>query len=171
MEISQPNKPPVSLLGVLAEQADREFQGHTFNGYSLMETVRPLDAVTAASRDTFEGYSAWDNVLHVAYFKFVVLRELGLSGPLEPYPWEEGSFPPLTDTSDEAWRETLAYTQRLHEAYAAAVRTMDAQLLDSRIDQWECSMLEALIWIPAHDTYHTAQIRNMGLPVFHDSKD
>lgn len=166
---SSPLASNTSLLPVLADQAEREFRGHTFNGYSLLETVRTLDAVTAASTDTYEGYCVWDNVVHVVYFKYFVLRELGLSEPLEPYPWEEGSFPPLVDTSAEAWTRALAYAERVHDAYVAAVRALDERLLESRIDQWECSLLEALIWIPTHDTYHTAQIRNMGLPSLRDA--
>lgn len=159
------------LLDAFAEQAEREFRGHTFNGYSLIETVGPMNAVAAASRDTYEGYSAWENVVHVVFFKYFILRALCRSGSVDPYPWEEGSFPPIPDTSEEAWRMTLAYANRVHDAYTSAVRSLDVLRLDRRIEEWDCSLFEALIWIPTHDAYHTAQIRNMGLPSLRNTRE
>lgn len=150
-------------LKLLLDMADREFRGHTFNGQSLMETLRPLTAAEAADRNTVEGYSAWDNLLHCIYFKYVVVRFLGASGPLDPYPWKEGSFPPIPDISEEAWKAALDYAEKVHDAFLGAVANLDPARLGEAFPAWECTLGEALIWVPPHDTYHTAQVRNMGL--------
>ncbi|TVQ23159.1 MAG: DinB family protein [Spirochaetaceae bacterium] len=152
-----------SLL-LIADQTEREFRGHTFNGYSLMETLRPMSAETAARTDTYEGFSAWDNLVHCVYFKFHLTRVLGCADPLLPYPWEEGSFPPVPDTSAEAWAQALHYAERVHDTYMHALEVTDPARFEDRIEEWDCTVKEAIIWIPAHDTYHVAQIRNMGLP-------
>ena len=153
-------------LKLLIEMTNCEFRGHTFNGQSLMETLRQLTAAEAADRHTVEGYSAWDNLIHCVYFKYVVVRFLGASAPCDPYPWKEGSFPPIPDVSETAWRSALAYSDRVHEAFLAAVRTLDPGRLGEPFPAWECTLGEALIWIPPHDTYHVAQVRNMGLARF-----
>lgn len=157
-------------LALLLDMADREYRGHTFNGQSLMETLRQLTAAEAADRNTVEGYSAWDNLLHCVYFKFVVVRHLGASGPLEPYPWKEGSFPPILDVSESAWQAALAYSDRVHDAFLAVVKTLDPARFDEPFPAWECTLGQALIWVPPHDTYHTAQVRNMGLARFHKAR-
>lgn len=150
-------------LKLLLDMADREFRGHTFNGQSLMETLRPLTAAEAADRNTVEGYSAWDNLLHCIYFKYVVVRFLGASGPVDPYPWQEGSFPPIPDVSEAAWKAALDYAEEVHEAFLQAVADLDPARLGEAFPAWDCTLGEALIWVPPHDTYHTAQVRNMGL--------
>lgn len=153
-------------LRLLYEMADREFRGHTFNGKSLMETLRPLSAAEAADRRTVEGYSAWDNLIHCVYFKYVVVRHLGASAPCDPYPWKEGSFPPIPDVTEEAWKQALDYAERVHDTFLEALKTLDEARLSEPFPVWECTLGEALIWIPPHDTYHVAQVRNMGLEAF-----
>jgi hypothetical protein len=155
-----------SDLTLLYNMTEREYRGHTFNGQSLMETLRPLSAAEAADRKTFEGYSAWDNLLHCIFFKYVVVRFLGASGPCDPYPWKEGSFPPIPDVSDQAWSHALAYADLVHDTYLAALKPLDPDRLGEAFAPWECTLGEALIWIPPHDTYHAAQVRNMGLAKF-----
>jgi hypothetical protein len=153
-------------LSLLRDMADREFRGHTFNGQSLMETLRPLTAAEASDRNTVEGYSAWDNLLHCIFFKFVVVRFLGASGPCEPYPWKEGSWPPILDVSEAAWTRALDYAELVHNQFLAAVEALDPARLGEAFPAWDCTLGEALIWVPPHDTYHVAQVRNMGLERF-----
>lgn len=150
-------------LVLIADQTEREFRGHTFNGYSLMETLRPMSADTAARTDTYEGYSAWDNLVHCIFFKFHLTRVLGHAEPLLPYPWQEGSFPPIADTSESAWAHALDYAELVHNTYMQALEHADPSIFEHRIEEWDCTVQEAIIWMPAHDTYHVAQIRNMGL--------
>lgn len=154
-----------SLL-LIIDQTNREFRGHTFNGYSLMETLTKISAITAANTDTYEGYSAWDNLVHCVYFKFYLVRFLKQEKPLLPFPWEEGSFPLIEDTSEDSWQNTLAYAELVHDRYILALQDLTEAELKLRIEPWDCTLEEAIIWIPTHDTYHVAQIRNMGLPEF-----
>ena len=153
-------------LKLLSDMADREFRGHTFNGQSLMETLRPLTAAEAADRNTVEGYSAWDNLIHCVFFKYVAVRHLGASAPCDPYPWKEGSFPPIPDVSETAWTKALDYAELVHDTFLAALKGLDEARLGEPFPAWDCTLGEALIWIPPHDTYHVAQVRNMGLARF-----
>jgi len=150
-------------LKLVAELADREFRGHTFNGYSLMETVNSLRAEEAVSTDSYEGYSAWSILAHCVYYKFYLLRFLGLSGAVEPYRWNEDSFPVIPDQSEQAWEDARAYANEVHEAFLAMLQDLEARQFELKIPAWDCTVQEAILWLPAHDSIHNGQIRNMGI--------
>jgi len=150
-------------LDLIIRLAEAEYRGPSMNGSSLMETLRPLSASTAANRETYEGFSPWDNLVHCIYFKYFLARHLGVSSILEPYPWEEGSFPPLLDISEKAWKEALDYSDLVHDTLIKALHDLDPGRLEERVEKWDRSLGEAISWIPAHDSYHVGQIRSMGL--------
>lgn len=153
----------IAELELIAELADREFRGPSFNGNSLMETVRGLSAAEAASTDTYEGYSAWSVLAHCVYYKYFLLRFLGQSAPLEPYPWTEDSFPQPADHGEGAWEDAMVYAIKVHEAFIALLNDMDRETLGRTIPAWDCTVKDAVVWLASHDTVHNGQIRNMGI--------
>ena len=40
-----------------------EYRGYSFNGYSLMETVRPLTLDQVLSKKTYQSFTVWGIVL------------------------------------------------------------------------------------------------------------
>jgi uncharacterized damage-inducible protein DinB len=153
----------IAELKLLAELADREFRGRTFNGYSLMETVNSLSAQEATATDTYEGYSAWSILAHCVYYKFYLLRWMGQSAAVEPYRWKEDSFPDITDHSDEAWKSARVYAIEVHEAFLSLLGKLQPDQLALSIPAWDCTVQEALLWLTSHDSVHNGQIRNMGI--------
>lgn len=156
-------------LGALADLADAEFGGDSYNGASLMATLGKLDAASASADSTFEGYSAWSVALHVAWCKWVVAKALlgeAADASLGPYPWPEGKggFLEPSDSSPAAWTELQVFLQRVHETVMKALREADAVSLAREVPEWKIPLDKAAAWLCTHDTYHTAQIRNMGVP-------
>lgn len=156
-------------LGALADLADSEFDGTSYNGSSLLATLGRIDAAGASADSTFEGYSAWSVVLHVAWCKWVVARSLlgdAADAVLGPYPWPEGKggFLEPSDPSPAAWAELLAYLSKVHAIAMKALREADAAALAREVPEWKIPLDKAAAWLCSHDTYHTAQIRNMGVP-------
>lgn len=150
-------------LELVADLADREFRGRSFNGNSLMETVRGLSAVEAASTDSYEGYSAWTVLAHCVYYKYYLLRFMGCSAPLEPYPWREDSFPGISDRGEGAWEAAMAYAVKVHESFIALLGEMDREGLGRTLPAWDCTVKDAVVWLASHDAVHNGQIRNMGI--------
>jgi uncharacterized damage-inducible protein DinB len=150
-------------LKLIAELADREFRGPTFNGHPLMETVNTLSAEEASSTDTYEGYSAWSILAHCVYYKYFLLRFLGLSAAVEPYKWAEDSFPVITDQSDQAWVEARSYAVEVHEAFLALLQGLESEQMVLEIPAWKCTVSELIVWLASHDCNHNGQIRNMGI--------
>jgi len=68
--------------------------------------------------------------------------------------------------SQAAWTKALDYAELVHDTFLSALRSLDPARLTEPFPVWECNLREALLWIPPHDTYHVAQVRNMGLAKF-----
>jgi hypothetical protein len=154
---------------LLADYADAQFDGESYDGASLMATLDSLDATRAAADSSHEGYSAWSVVLHLAYCKHVVARSIASAAggdELAAYPYPEGIggfYAPL-DASEAGWAECRAYLRRIHRIAMLAIREQAAELTDRIIPEWKIPVDKAVVWLCGHDTYHTAQIRNMGVP-------
>jgi uncharacterized damage-inducible protein DinB len=154
----------------LLEHADAEFDGRALNGASLMGTLSKLDAKAAADTTTFEGYSAWSVALHVAYSKWAFVNQMLVqpgSGPLAPYPFAKGTggYAEPATVDAQAWEAFKAYLVRIHRDTMQVIRSADPALLSGELVAWKMPVARAVAWLCSHDTYHTAQIRNMGLPV------
>ena len=156
-------------FGALADLADAEFDGESYNGASFMETLGGLDAGRAAADSSFEGYSAWSVALHVAWCKWIVAK--ALLGPdhasgAGAYPWPVGAggFVQPPDTSPAAWAGVLAYLRKMHGIAMDAIRGADDDALAREVPEWKIPADKAAVWLCSHDSYHTAQIRSMGVP-------
>jgi hypothetical protein len=152
-------------LAAMLDMADKEFDGDTMNGPSFMETLRSLDAGSAASRDTYEGYSAWELAIHCAYYKYLISRALGAGAELEPYPYAKSNFAPPPEPADEAaWKAAMEYLALAHRVCMDEIRAQTASKMDSVFADWKMSFRDAVSWLCTHDTYHNAQLRSMGVP-------
>ncbi len=152
-------------MGALLDLADAEFDGRSFNGAPMIKMLEGLSLGQAVATATWEGYSVWQVVHHVTYFKYFVARSLGAADPLEPYPYEQVDFAPAPPEATEAkWRETLAYLRRAHAVCMTALKRLEPGRLDAQMPEWKVAYRAEVAWLCTHDTYHTAQIRNMGVP-------
>ncbi len=96
----------------LLRLGDAEFSGQSFNGPSLIETLKSLSVSEAASTDTYEGYSAWGAALHVLYYKHLVGR--ALNADLPKYNHEENGWPSLPDDrSEESYNAMITELESL----------------------------------------------------------
>ncbi len=159
-------------LSPLCDYADREFDGDSFNGLPLMKTLEglPLDAVLYS--ETHEGYSVWEIAVHTLYYKYFMTEKLGAADPLERYPYEKRDFVPVPASPGESdWRELLAYLRTTHRVCMGAIRAMEPAKLEEQVPGWGISFSAGAAWLCGHDTYHIAQIRNMGVPGLRADKE
>lgn len=150
-------------VGLLIEMMNAEFDGDCFNGPPLMQTLQALTLEQALDTETYEGYSAWGIVLHLAYWKDAIARGLG-GAELAPFPYEASNWPALPEEATaEGWRELLEVLAVTHRELVAAIASYTDEALEARDPEWNVRYGKVISWIATHDTYHTAQIRNMGL--------
>ena len=153
-------------LAIVIDITEKEFHGGSFNGPSLMTMLKELALDEVTSTDTFEGYAVWGIVLHLMTWKHQLATWLDAPGvPEYAHPGENWPAIPENPTQ-EAWETTLATIEGIHNAYVTALRSFPEGKLGEVIEAWGCSWADAIAWMTTHDTYHIAQIRNMGLKTF-----
>ena len=139
-----------------------EYNGNSFNGPNLIKTLKSLSFNQVISTDTFENYSVWSIVLHL------MLAEMLGAQDLASFPYNGDNFPELPELiTEQTWDNILVELDSIHNAYIKTLKEFDSTKLDEKME-WGCSFGEAVAWMATHDTYHNAQIRNMGLEIKSD---
>lgn len=147
----------------LMHQMEAHYRGHSFNEPSLIETVCPLSLEHVTSTATHEGHTVWGIVLHCAYFKWKIIYSINPRAAID-YPYEKTGLPALPEKRSRRSRdETLALSDRIHDAHQAKLGNLPEGFLDRFLSAWDCTAGQAVAWLAAHDTCHNAQIRNMGV--------
>jgi hypothetical protein len=148
---------------VVTEIANREFNGECYNGPNFLTTLHSLSLEQVISTETLEGYSVYGIALHVLLCKHMMCRHL--EGQIEEYPYDKADFPKVPGRVEEAdWQQILDKLVEYHDALNRTILEIDDAGLEKPIPEWRIPRRNAVIWYPTHDTYHTAQIRNMGVP-------
>ncbi len=154
-----------ALSDYALDYADLEFSGSPYNGPSLMKTLRSLSVAELTSKATYEGYSAWEVAVHVAIYKRKVGNWLGAAIPESPLATADFAPAPAGAGQREA-EELFTYLELCHAESMKAARAASPELLERTVEEWKIPLGMALAWLLGHDAYHSAQIRNMGLPSF-----
>jgi len=149
---------------LLLRMLDEAFDQEAWHGANLMQTLGPLDYRQAAARSPLEGYCAWQVALHCAYWKWATRKSLD-AGRIEPFRRTPDDWPALPESADAgAWardRDLLVDEHRLLRARVEALS--EEQLLAVQAGN-RYPHSRSVLAIAAHDVYHTAMIRNMGVP-------
>jgi uncharacterized damage-inducible protein DinB len=142
----------------LADQIRRAFEGEAWHGDSMLELLAGVGAETAAAHPLKGAHSIWELLLHVAAWDDAVLRRTG-GGAVELSDRE--NFPPVSDTSETAWRKAVEQVKKKHDALVKAV----AAFPDSRLHEQVPGKKEKYYdhfylfsGIVQHELYHAGQI-------------
>jgi uncharacterized damage-inducible protein DinB len=142
----------------IADQLRRAFSGEAWHGDSLFEILKGVTAAQAASRPIKNAHSIWELVLHIAAWDGAVRRRLG--GAVVALSDKE-NFPPVTDTSDSAWRAALEHVRRAHDDLVAAVAAFPESRLEQKVqgkDPDYDTFYYMLHGVAQHELYHAGQI-------------
>ena len=139
-----------SRVSLLLEILDHAFDKVSWHGPNLANSFRGLDARTASTRLP-DRKSIWEQVLHAAYWKRIVLNKLTAT---ERFPRGGSNWPRVPDEiSERAWRADVALLHEIHAKLRAAVESMDARRLED-------PKLRRMVYGAAfHDIYHAGQVR------------
>jgi uncharacterized damage-inducible protein DinB len=142
----------------LADQIRRAFAGDAWHGDSVLEILSGVKAPTAAARPIKNAHTIWELVLHIAAWDDAVRRRA--EGSVVSLSTRQ-NFPPVTNTSEAAWRKAVAHLTQTHEQL---VKTVDA-FPDARLQEQVQGKSPAyytffymFAGIVQHELYHAGQI-------------
>jgi len=142
----------------LADQIRRAFESEAWHGDALLRLLRGVDAKTAAKRPIKSAHSIWELVLHIAAWDNAVIRRT--RGEIVRVPAAQ-NFPRVKDTSEAAWRETLAHAKRTHRELVKAVAAFPDSRLGEQVagkSQKHHDFYYMFSGVAQHELYHAGQI-------------
>jgi hypothetical protein len=148
-----------TALEILLALIDRGYEHKSWHGPNLKGSIRSVDPATAAYRPGPKRHNIWEQVVHAAYWKYVVWRRLTGerrgSFPLKGSNW----FPRPVEPTEKAWRDDIALLGRMHTQLRATVAELSSDRIHWRPRDGKVSNFELIAGIAAHDVYHAGQIQ------------
>ena len=139
----------------IQDQLERGFKGRAWHGPSVLELLADVDAAKAAARPIAGAHSIWELVLHIAAWDQAAARRLrGDRAQLS----DAEDWPAVSDTSAEAWAQTLETLKRNHRELHDAIGRVEETRLDEPIMEGMTSVYGTLHGVIQHDLYHAGQI-------------
>jgi uncharacterized damage-inducible protein DinB len=139
-------------------QLRRAFDGEAWHGDSITEILADISAAKAAARPIKNAHSIWELGLHIAAWDGAVLRRTAGSAVTLS---DKENFPPVTDTSEAAWRKAVENLKQVHEELVKAVTAFpDSRLQDQVPGKREkyYDFYYMFSGIVQHELYHAGQI-------------
>jgi hypothetical protein len=150
----------------LLAHLDSVFHGPAWHGAALLPTVRSLE-FEGIERENGEGYSPWKVVLHCAYWKFVVRRWLTLQDEPPQFPRRPDDFPDLPiDRTPETWKTDLEFLEEEHRRLCETLAGFPSDRLHDKPPDSDFTYTGLVLGAAAHDVYHSAHVRNLGVVEF-----
>lgn len=145
----------MSEINRIADQLKRSLEGEAWHGPALRELLAGVNAKQAAAKPLAGAHSIWEIVLHIISDEALVRDRLeGTPRVLSP----EEDWPPVADTSDEAWTRTLEMLSNAHEKLQRLLLKVSDSSLDQPIVEGASSIYVTLHGIVQHNIYHAGQI-------------
>jgi uncharacterized damage-inducible protein DinB len=130
-------------------------EGDAFHGPSTRDILKDVTAQKAAARPIPGFHTIWELILHIAAWEEAFARRLQDSATEEP---DEGDFPPVKETSADAWAQAVRYLETSHEHLLKTIDQLsDAKLQDTVVGK-NYSIRFMILGIIQHHVYHAGQI-------------
>jgi len=146
----------MSEIKRIKSQLRRAYEGEAWHGPSLKELLSDVTAERAARRPLESAHSIWELVLHISAWERIVRLRLMSETAIEPT--DEENFPPVRDTGEEAWKETLMQLEAGNHALRDTIAQLDESRLDDIVPGAPYSVYFMLHGVIQHDLYHAGQI-------------
>jgi uncharacterized damage-inducible protein DinB len=145
----------MSEIKRIEDQLRRAYEGQAWHGPSIKELLSDVTARQAAARPLPGAHSIWEIVLHISAWEEGARRRL--SGDRAELSAEE-DWPPVSDTSEAAWRNTLEMVETNHLRLRDALKSLDDARLNEPIIEGMSSVYGTLHGVIQHSLYHAGQI-------------
>lgn len=139
----------------IVDQLKRAVTGGAWHGPAVEEILAGITAEAATSRPFNEAHGIWELVLHITAWLQAIRRRLeGDRAELT----DAEDWPPINDTSERAWKETISRMKQAYEELSSAISCLDDSKLDQSIIEGMSSAYVNLHGVIQHTLYHAGQI-------------
>lgn len=139
----------------IASLFEKLFQGEPWIDVTIQGTLSGISADQASKRPIPNCNTIWEIVNHLIEWKENVLQRL--QGQLMVTPANNYIFP-IEDSSDLAWRQTLARFESVHRKWLDYLKHAEAESFQSIYPPNQMTYFEHIMGILQHDAYHLGQI-------------
>ena len=139
----------------IADQLERGFSGDAWHGDPLLKILEGVTAKQAAATPIAHAHSIWEIVNHIRAWRSAV--EARLNGQVRELAGA-ADWPPVTDTSEQSWRDCIRDLVHRHESFMKAVRAFPESKLNHNAPNRDHSYYVLLHGMVQHDLYHAGQI-------------
>jgi hypothetical protein len=154
--MARPADPRIVLL---VEALDRAFSKRGWQGPTLRGAFRGMTPRRARWRPAPGRHSAWELLLHAAYWKYAVRRGLGGAGP-GGFRRSPANWPDLPRPADaRALARDLRLLGEEHRLLVAAVRRLRPRDLARLTPRGEFTWAQVILGAAAHDSHHGGQVQ------------
>ncbi len=136
----------------VADQLHRSFYKEPWHGPSLKEVLEGISAEGAAARPLPSAHTIWELVNHL--HAWLVEAAATVRGKAYESLKGERDWPPVLDTSSEAWERILAALQEAEESLEPAVQALP----EEKLGHGDQSLYYLVHGITQHSAYHAGQI-------------
>ena len=140
----------------IADQLKHAFEGNAWHGPSVREVLTGVSAERAARRPLPGAHTIWEIAVHIGVWEAFVRRRLEGEVITEVPP--EQDWPPITDTSEAAWKRTLAQLEEGHMRLRKVIGALPESRLAETVQGMGYSVYFMLHGVVQHDLYHAGQI-------------
>jgi uncharacterized damage-inducible protein DinB len=147
--------PDTDLAGIL-DDLKRGYDGDAWHGPPLSTVLEGVTPEIASARPIPTGHSIWEIVAHVAAWDDVVVKRIAERRAIESP--DTGDFPPVTETTPEAWAEALSELHRQHSRIVETVSGLDEARLGETVAGKGYSTAHMIRGVAQHMAYHAGQI-------------
>ena len=140
----------------VADAIERSVSGPMWHGPALADLLSDINPEQASARPLPGAHSIWELVLHITAWAEIVRQRL--SGRATDDAPPEVDWPPVRDTSGDAWRAAVERLKDAHRELATDVAKLDDSSLIGRVAGKDHSVLVMLHGLVEHDAYHGGQI-------------
>jgi uncharacterized damage-inducible protein DinB len=139
----------------IQDQLKRAYEGAAWHGPSLREVLAGVTAEQAARKPLAHAHSIWEIVVHISVWERVA--EQRIQGK-RVEPTAEEDWPPVPDTSEDAWTRALDALEKTHQELRSAIARLDDAQLPLEVVGTSYSIYFLLHGVIQHDLYHAGQI-------------
>jgi uncharacterized damage-inducible protein DinB len=145
-------------VDLLLQALDQAFDRKSWHGTNLRGTLRGLTLEGASQRPGPGRPSIHELVVHLAYWKYCVLRQL-VDLPKGSFPLKGSNWFPREGATTAQWQADLALLDRMHRELRAALAALEPTDLDRPSAKAKHRILDLILGVAAHDLHHGGQIQ------------